>query len=94
MTDAYRPAHSQRMNNKSLSEGQNQRPSCAALPAEATSSNSIGIAAAPLPDEGTGRAYFGRVNLGPLQRHKVEHWLAELITERNVSRVQGFRHHR
>jgi len=47
----------------------------------------------PSPDEVARRAYFTYVNQGSLQGHDVQHWLAaeaELIAERNLTRVHGF----
>jgi hypothetical protein len=40
-----------------------------------------------------GRAYFTYVNQGSLPGHDVQHWLeaeAQLLTERNLTRVHGF----
>ena len=45
------------------------------------------------PDEVARRAYFSYVNQGSLQGHEVQHWLdaeAELLAERNLTRVHGF----
>jgi hypothetical protein len=45
------------------------------------------------PDEVARRAYFTYVNQGSLDGHEVQHWLAaeaELIAERNLTRVHGF----
>jgi hypothetical protein len=39
------------------------------------------------------RAYFTYVNEGSQPGHEVQHWLqaeAELLTERNLTRVHGF----
>jgi len=47
----------------------------------------------PAPDEVARRAYFSYVNQGSLDGHEVQHWLAaeaELIAERNQTRVHGF----
>jgi len=49
----------------------------------------------PSPDEVARRAYFAYVNQGSLEGHEVQHWLgaeADLIAERNLTRVHGFRH--
>ena len=51
------------------------------------------IVFAPSADEVARRAYFSYVNQGALQGHDVQHWLdaeAELIAERNLTRVHGF----
>jgi hypothetical protein len=50
---------------------------------------------APTPDEVARRAYFTYVNQGSKSGHEVQHWLsaeAELIEERNLTRVHGFHH--
>jgi hypothetical protein len=47
----------------------------------------------PSPDEVARRAYFTYVNQGSLPGRDVQHWLdaeAELIEERNLTRVHGF----
>ena len=48
---------------------------------------------APSPDEVARKAYFSYVNEGSQPGREVQHWLAaeaELITERNRTRVHGF----
>lgn len=48
------------------------------------------------PDEVARKAYFAYVNQGSLPGHEVQHWLAaeaELIAERNQTRVHGFNNH-
>jgi hypothetical protein len=48
---------------------------------------------APAPEEVARRAYFTYVNQGSRDGHEVQHWLqaeAELIAERNLTRVHGF----
>jgi hypothetical protein len=48
---------------------------------------------APSPDEVARRAYFTYENQGSLPGHEVQHWLAaeaELIAERNLTRIHGF----
>ena len=47
----------------------------------------------PSPDEVARKAYFTYVNQGSRDGHEVQHWLAaeaELIAERNQTRVHGF----
>ena len=47
----------------------------------------------PSPDEVARRAYFTYVNQGSLPGHDVQHWLdaeAQLLAERNLTRVHGF----
>jgi Protein of unknown function (DUF2934) len=48
---------------------------------------------APSADEVARRAYFCYVNEGSLPGHDVQHWLkaeAQLLAERNLTRVHGF----
>jgi hypothetical protein len=48
---------------------------------------------APSPDVVARKAYFAYVNQGSLPGHEVQHWLkaeAELIAERNLTRIHGF----
>ena len=48
---------------------------------------------APSADEVARRAYFSYVNQGSLPGHEVQHWLeaeAQLIAERNLTRIHGF----
>ena len=45
------------------------------------------------PDEVARKAYFSYENEGSLPGHEVQHWLkaeADLIAERNLTRVHGF----
>jgi len=47
----------------------------------------------PAPDEVARKAYFAYLNEGSREGHEVQHWLAaeaELIAERNLTRVHGF----
>jgi hypothetical protein len=47
----------------------------------------------PSPDEVARKAYFSYKNEGSLPGREVQHWLAaeaELIAERNLTRVHGF----
>jgi hypothetical protein len=55
--------------------------------------NPNGIDFTPSPDEVARRAYFSFVNQGSSPGHEVQHWLeaeAQLIAERNLTRVHGF----
>ena len=48
---------------------------------------------APSPDEVARTAYFAYENEGSKPGHEVQHWLkaeADLIAERNLTRVHGF----
>jgi hypothetical protein len=75
-------------------QDQNQRPASASRsPAAAAGLNQNAIDFAPSPDEVARRAYFSYVNQGSLPGHEVQHWLeaeAELIAERNLTRIHGF----
>ena len=58
---------------------------------EATGPKSLVCQASP--DEVARRAYFTYVNQGSLPGHDVQHWLeaeAQLLAERNLTRVHGF----
>jgi len=51
------------------------------------------ISFSPSPDEVARKAYFAYENEGSLPGHEVQYWLAaeaELIAERNLTRVHGF----
>ena len=81
------------MKHKNFSQDQNLKPAGVTESAaiEELSQNEIDFA--PSPDEVARRAYFSYVNQGSLQGHEVQHWLAaeaELIVERNLTRVHGF----
>ena len=81
------------MKHNKFPHDQNQKPASASRPAPATDLNQGGIDFAPSPDEVARRAYFSYVNQGSQQGHEVQHWLvaeAELIAERNLTRIHGF----
>jgi hypothetical protein len=72
---------------------QNQSPvgKLRRVPVEA--SNGTGIDFTPFPDEVARRAYFSYVSEGSLPGRDVQHWLkaeADLLAERNLTRVHGF----
>jgi hypothetical protein len=74
-------------------QDQTQKPANIPQPASAAALNPNDLAFAPSPDEVARRAYFTYVNQGSLDGHEVQHWLAaeaELIAERNLTRVHGF----
>jgi hypothetical protein len=51
------------------------------------------VSFAPSPDEVARKAYFAYENQGSQPGHEVQHWLAaeaDLIAERNLTRVHGF----
>ena len=78
--------------NKS-SHHQNPRPARALPPTVAADVNQGGIDFVPSADEVARRAYFSYLNQGSLPGHDVQHWLeaeADLLAERNLTRVHGF----
>jgi Protein of unknown function (DUF2934) len=80
------------MKHKSYSENQNRKPATVSMP-PATAVMEHEVDFAPSSDEVARRAYFTYVNQGSRQGHEVQHWLeaeAELIAERNLTRVHGF----
>jgi Protein of unknown function (DUF2934) len=81
------------MKQNNLSQDQIPKPAGVSRPVAAEEPNQNEIDFAPSPDEVARRAYFSYVNQGSLQGHEVQHWLAaeaELIRERNLTRVHGF----
>ena len=81
------------MKHKSLSQDQNQKPAGASRPTAVADLNQNGIDFVPSADEVARRAYFSYVNEGSLPGHDVQHWLeaeAQLLAERNLTRVHGF----
>jgi hypothetical protein len=74
---------------------QNQKPAGASQSTAVAESNKSEIDFAPSPDAVARKAYFSYVNQGSSQGHEVQHWLAaeaELLAERNLTRVHGFHH--
>jgi len=70
---------------------QDAKPTRAAQPTVTLDQNEINFS--PSPDEVARRAYFAYENTGSLPGHEVQHWLAaeaDLIAERNRTRVHGF----
>jgi len=79
------------MKHNQFPQGQSQKP--AGAPSRTAVSNQIEDDFTPSPDEVARRAYFSYENQGSLPGHDVQHWLkaeAELIAERNRTRVHGF----
>jgi hypothetical protein len=69
------------------------KPGSAPRPSADADLNQKEIDLAPSPDEVARRAYFSYVNQGSQPGHDAQHWLAaeaELIAERNRTRVHGF----
>jgi len=74
---------------------QTPKPADASRPAEAEL-NQARLDFAPTADEVARRAYFSYLNHGAGPGHDVQHWLvaeAELLAERNLTRVHGFPNH-
>ncbi|MEY2427472.1 MAG: hypothetical protein QOJ40_357 [Verrucomicrobiota bacterium] len=75
-------------------QNQDQTPTTAARPARAAAGlNPTETNFAVSADEVERRAYFSYVNQGSQPGHDVQHWLeaeAQLLAERNLTRVHGF----
>jgi hypothetical protein len=81
------------MKHNKLSQEQNQKSASASRPTAAADLAQTGIDFSPSADAVARRAYFSYVNQGSQPGHEVQHWLAaeaELIAERNLTRVHGF----
>jgi len=72
---------------------QDQKSASASQSNDAANLNQSETAFAPSADEVARRAYFSYVSEGSQPGHEVQHWLeaeAQLIKERNLTRVHGF----
>jgi hypothetical protein len=81
------------MKQNILSKQQSQKSAGELRPNAAADLNQGGIDFAPSADEVARRAYFTYVNQGSPQGRAVQHWLeaeAQLVVERNLTRVHGF----
>ena len=81
------------MKHKDFPQNQNQKPAGASRSAAVANLNPSGLDFVPSADEVARRAYFSYVNEGSLPGHDVQHWLAaeaQLVAERNLTRVHGF----
>ena len=81
------------MRHLKLPQVQNQEPVAAPRQNAAADLNRGEDEFVPSPDEVARRAYFNYVNQGSPPEQDVQHWLeaeAELIAERNLTRVHGF----
>jgi hypothetical protein len=93
---AVPPAYFPKMNQNKFSQDQNQKPESASRPFAVADSNQSGMDFAPSADELARKAYFSYVNDGSLPGHDVQHWLeaeAQLLEERNLTRIHGHRNH-
>ena len=87
------PARFPFMKHNKHTQDQNQKPASPARPTAVADLSQNEINFAPSPDEVARKAYFSYVNQGSSQGHEVQHWLAaeaELIAERNRTRIHGF----
>ena len=78
-----------------FSQNLNQPPASARQPAARADLKRNEVDFAPSADEVARRAYFTYENEGSPQGRDVQHWLAaeaQLIAERNLTRVHGFQH--
>ena len=81
------------MKNKRISQEQNRKHRVVASRSAIACLNQDEINFVPSPDQVARKAYFTYVNQGSLPGHEVQHWLdaeAELIAERNLTRIHGF----
>jgi hypothetical protein len=79
--------------NNNSSNGHNQNTANPPRPASTADLNQAQADFAPSADEVARRAYFSYENEGSLPGRDVQHWLkaeAELLKERNLTRVHGF----
>jgi Protein of unknown function (DUF2934) len=81
------------MKNNKFSQNQTKKKSNGTHPATAEDLTRSANDFAPSTDEVARRAYFAFENEGSKPGRDVQHWLAaeaELIAERNLTRVHGF----
>jgi hypothetical protein len=81
------------MKHDKYSHDQHQKPARGLRSTVAADVNPSRMAFVPSPDEVARRAYFSYVNQGAQPGHDVQHWLeaeAQLLAERNLTRVHGF----
>ncbi len=81
------------MKHNKYPQDQNQKAPGTSGPGQAANSKQNEADFTPSPDEVARKAYFTYVNQGSQPGHEVQHWLeaeAELIAERNRTRVHGF----
>jgi hypothetical protein len=81
------------MKHNKYSQDQTRKPANGSQPTAAGDLSENEIDFAPSQDEVARRAYFSYVNQGSLPGQHVQHWLeaeAQLLEERNLTRVHGF----
>jgi hypothetical protein len=87
------PTHIPLVKLSETSQTPKQTPAHILRASSAPDSSRTETTLAPSPDEVARRAYFTYVNQGSKPGHEVQHWLAaeaELIAERNLTRVHGY----
>ena len=93
IADAPLTAYFQCVKHKITSQARNAKNTGAARSAASEELDQARTDFAPSADAVARRAYFMYVNEGSLPGHEVQRWLAaeaELIAERNLTRVHGF----
>jgi len=81
------------MKHDKFSQAKNQKPAGVSQPAVIADSIKKEADFVISPDEVARRAYFSYLNEGSLPGRDVQHWLAaeaQLLAERNRTRVHGF----
>jgi len=81
------------MKHHKFTQDQNQKPVSPLRPTPAADSGQNEVHSALSPDELARKAYFSYLNEGSLPGRDVQHWLtaeAQLLEERNLTRVHGF----
>jgi len=81
------------MKHNKDTQNRGHHPADAATPSATAPVNPAETNFVPAPDEVSRKAYFAYVNQGSSPGHEVQHWLAaeaELLAERNRTRVHGF----
>ena len=81
------------MKHNKFSESRIQKQGVASPSTAAVRVNKSAIDFVPSPDEVARKAYFSYVNEGSRPGRDVQHWLeaeAQLLAERNLTRVHGF----
>jgi len=81
------------MKHHKFTQDQNQKPVSPLQSTSAADSSQNEVNFALSPDEVARKAYFSYLNEGSLPGRDVQHWLtaeAQLLEERNLTRVHGF----
>ena len=81
------------MKHNKFPQDQKQKEASAPQPVVVAALNQSVVDSAVSPDEVARRAYFSYLNEGSLPGRDVQHWLtaeAQVLAERNLTRVHGF----